>query len=331
MPWEVLFQIAGWLDWLVIAVVVSFAIAGLARGFMLGALDLASMLVSAAVALAAFGPATDAVLRVVQVPRGVAALVTFLGLLVLTQMVYSLAVSFILRAIRPLLFVLMPFGCVNQALGLVPGAIKGVLTAVFLLLPFTLYPIAPPVSAAIEHSGIASRLVSTALSRVADFEAVLGPQAAEGLSLLAPPQTEEGIKLDFGAVGQLAPDPQAEQQMFELVNRERQKAGVRPLVFDDRLRDAARAHSRDMFEKGYFSHVSPTTGSPFDRLRAAGIGFQTAGENLAYAPSVDIAHDGLMNSPGHRANILNPAFGKIGIGAIRSSLRGTMFTQEFTN
>lgn len=326
-----LYRVGGWLDWLTIAVILSFAVAGLARGFLLGALDLASMVVSAAVALAGFGPLTEAVLRVVQVPRGFAALGAFLGLLILTQLVYSFVVRFVLRALRPLFFVLMPFGCVNQVLGLVPGAVKGVLTVVLLLLPFTMYPIAPPLSAAIEQSSIASRLLSSALSRVGDFEALLGPQAAEGLSLLSPPQTEEGIKLDFGAVGDLAPDPQAEQQMFQLVNRERQKAGVPPLTFDDRLRDVARAHSLEMFQKGYFSHDSPTAGSPFDRLRAAGIRFVTAGENLAYAPSVEIAHDGLMNSPGHRANILNPAFGRIGVGAIHSSLRGVMFSQEFTN
>jgi uncharacterized membrane protein required for colicin V production len=100
---------------------------------------------------------------------------------------------------------------------------------------------------------------------------------------------------------------------------------------DEPLLQVARSHSAEMFELHYFAHNSPVTGSPFDRLRRAGIGFVVAGENLAYAPNVQIAHEGLMNSPGHRANILRPEFGRVGIGAIRSQLRGTMFSQEFTN
>jgi uncharacterized protein YkwD len=66
-------------------------------------------------------------------------------------------------------------------------------------------------------------------------------------------------------------------------------------------------------------------------MRAAGIQFVVAGENLAYAPNVDIAQRGLMNSPGHRANILRPEFGHVGIGVIRSAAEGSMFTQDFTN
>ena len=93
----------------------------------------------------------------------------------------------------------------------------------------------------------------------------------------------------------------------------------------------ARDHSLEMFQLDYFSHNSPTSGSPFDRMHAAGIPFGVAGENLAYAPNVDIAHQGLMNSPGHRANILRPEFGHIGIGVIRSQVQGSMFTQDFTN
>jgi uncharacterized protein YkwD len=93
----------------------------------------------------------------------------------------------------------------------------------------------------------------------------------------------------------------------------------------------ARAHSLEMFQLDYFSHTSPTAGSPFDRMHAAGIQFLVAGENLAYAPNVEVAHQGLMNSPGHRANILRPEFGRVGIGVIRSSAQGSMFTQDFTN
>ena len=63
-----------------------------------------------------------------------------------------------------------------------------------------------------------------------------------------------------------------------------------------------------MFQQGFFAHVDQTGTTPFDRMRAGGVSFRAAGENLALAPTVQIAHDGLMNSPGHRANILNPRY-----------------------
>ena len=79
----------------------------------------------------------------------------------------------------------------------------------------------------------------------------------------------------------------------------------------------------------YFGHESPVAGSPFDRLKAAGITYARAGENLAYAQSVAVAHRALMDSPGHRENILRPEFTRIGIGVISAGAYGRMVTQLF--
>ncbi len=84
-----------------------------------------------------------------------------------------------------------------------------------------------------------------------------------------------------------------------------------------------------MFARGYFSHTDPDGKSPFDRIAAAGITYKAAGENLAYAANVDLAHAGLMRSPGHRANILETDFGRVGIGVIDGGIYGRMFTQNF--
>lgn len=119
--------------------------------------------------------------------------------------------------------------------------------------------------------------------------------------------------------------------MLEMINRERGKAGLKPLTADPELTEVARKHSRDMFERGYFSHITPEGHSPFDRMRAANVHFLTAGENLAIAPTLPIAHTGLMNSPGHRANILRPTFGRVGIGIMDGGRRGLMVAQEFRN
>lgn len=122
--------------------------------------------------------------------------------------------------------------------------------------------------------------------------------------------------------------PDAEQEMFAAINRERRDSGLRPLEWCESCADVARAHSRDMYREGYFSHEDLDGNGPFDRMQAANIPYRAAGENLALAPTVEEAHEGLMTSPEHRENILRPAFDEIGIG-IYEGPYGLMFTQLF--
>ena len=96
-----------------------------------------------------------------------------------------------------------------------------------------------------------------------------------------------------------------------------------------RLVDISRKKSKDMIDKNYFGHTSPTYGSPFDALKNNGVSYRYAGENLAGAPTVERAHSGLMNSPGHRANILNPNFTHVGIGIVDGGPYGNLYTQTF--
>lgn len=121
-----------------------------------------------------------------------------------------------------------------------------------------------------------------------------------------------------------------EQRMLDLVNAERSRAGLPALQVDPVLVQLARLKSEDMVAKGYFGHISPTYGSPFAMMDRAGVRYRYAGENLAGAPTVDVAHRALMNSPGHRANILNPHFTHVGIGIARGGPYGYMYTQMFT-
>jgi uncharacterized YkwD family protein len=120
-----------------------------------------------------------------------------------------------------------------------------------------------------------------------------------------------------------------EQKMIDLVNKERQAAGLKPLIVDMDLVKTARMKSQDMIDNNYFAHNSPTYGSPFDLMKSQGITYRYAGENLAGAPTVERAHTGLMNSSGHRANILNPNYTHIGIGIVDGGPYGKMFTQHF--
>jgi len=120
-----------------------------------------------------------------------------------------------------------------------------------------------------------------------------------------------------------------EQKMFNSVNQERAKAGLPALKANGELLKLARLKAQDMINKGYFDHTSPTYGSPFDMMKAAGVSYRYAGENLAGASTVDTAHINLMNSPGHRANILNTNFKEVGIGIINGGPYGKMYVQMF--
>ena len=118
-----------------------------------------------------------------------------------------------------------------------------------------------------------------------------------------------------------------EKKVVELVNAERAKYGLSALTLNAELSAVARAKSQDMKDKNYFSHTSPTYGSPFDMMKSFGIKYKTAGENIAYGyRTPEAVVNGWMNSEGHRANILNASFKEIGVGYVAS---GNYWTQMF--
>ncbi|MGE5557343.1 MAG: CAP domain-containing protein [Bacillota bacterium] len=135
--------------------------------------------------------------------------------------------------------------------------------------------------------------------------------------------------LNLQNTASLKPVPPDEQYIFRQVNAERRKAGLRPLILDRRLVKTARAKSGDMITRRYFSHNSPALGTPFQQIRKAGIPFRTAGENIAGNRSAVSAMRNWMKSPGHRRNILNPRYKRIGIGVIRGGPFEKMMTQHF--
>lgn len=121
-----------------------------------------------------------------------------------------------------------------------------------------------------------------------------------------------------------------EKQVANLVNQERQKAGLKPLQLDTKLSDVARTKSKDMMNKGYFDHQSPTYGSPFDMMKQFGITYNSAGENIAKGQQTpQEVMNAWMNSEGHRANILNGSFTHIGVGFVKDSQGTTYWTQMF--
>lgn len=121
-----------------------------------------------------------------------------------------------------------------------------------------------------------------------------------------------------------------EQEVLTLVNKVRSENGLSPLAWADDVANVARAHSKDMIDRSFFSHTNPDGLSPFDRLNNNGISFRSAAENIAYGQrTAEAVMDAWMNSSGHRANILNKNVTEIGIGAAKNQNGTIYWTQVF--
>lgn len=120
-----------------------------------------------------------------------------------------------------------------------------------------------------------------------------------------------------------------EQEVFNLVNKERTNAGLKALQIDAGLQKVAKEKARDLVNNNYFAHNSPTYGSPFDMMKSFGVSYKTAGENLAGNSTGPRAVSAWMNSEGHRANILNSSFNYTGIGVVESPKYGRVYVQMF--
>lgn len=121
-----------------------------------------------------------------------------------------------------------------------------------------------------------------------------------------------------------------EAQVVQLVNQRRASAGLKPLAHNWELSRVARYKSMDMRDRGYFSHTSPTYGSPFTMMKNFGINYRAAGENIAAGQTTPQAVvEAWMNSPGHRANILSTQFTEIGVGYAAGGSSRHYWTQMF--
>lgn len=120
-----------------------------------------------------------------------------------------------------------------------------------------------------------------------------------------------------------------EKEVFDLINKQRTNNGLATLKNDSEVQRVARIKAQDMVDNNYFSHTSPTYGSPFDMLKSFKISYKTAGENIAGNSSNSSAVTAWMNSSGHKANILNSNFNYTGIGVVSSPKYGKMYVQLF--
>ena len=179
------------------------------------------------------------------------------------------------------------------------------------------------INSALSKCGLNIKSFRSNLSGSTDTTVTATPTPSANTDTTATAPTDTTATTGSGSV-----DNQSfEAQVAELVNEQRAANGLAPLTLSTELSNVARTKSQDMHDNNYFSHTSPTYGSPFDMLKSFGISYRAAGENIAmgYATPEAVV-TAWMNSAGHRANILNASYTQIGVGYVAD---GNYWTQEF--
>lgn len=219
----------------------------------------------------------------------------------------------------------------NWILGIIPALGEGIILVAFLLTAIIALPINPSIKKAVTESKIGNLLLEKTSGVEKDINQVFGGAINDALTYFTiEPDSNAVIKLNTG-IDHLTIDSASESRMLADVNKERTSRGIAPLSVDPQMTAIARAYAMDMWERHYFSHYNPEGETVADRFTAAGISYQVVGENIALAPTEQTAMTGFMNSPGHKANILDAEFHKIGIGVVDNGIYGKMFVQEFMN
>ncbi|WP_158825463.1 CvpA family protein [Mucilaginibacter lacusdianchii] len=316
-----------WIDLLLVLVVLVSVWASVQRGFIISLLELLAWVGSLLIGFVAYQPLATLLQRFIPSLGIWASPLSFIIIVTI--------VRYLLTALANRIIVDVPDrvhdSSVNKLLGIIPGLVNGAIWAALVGTLLLLLPITNPSFNKSRDSKLANQLVGG----VTWMENKLSPIFSEALSHTAPKITaevnnEKSVSLPY-SVKDAKVREDLEVQMLDLVNQERITRGLTALQPDPELAAVARKHSVDMFARSYFSHYTPEGLDPFDRMHKDHIRFLTAGENLALAQTLSIAHTGLMNSPGHRANILNPAYGRVGIGVLDGGIYGLMITQNFRN
>nr|WP_294901029.1 CvpA family protein [uncultured Pedobacter sp.] len=313
---------------LILFLIISLSIYhGYRRGFILGFLELFALATSILVAFYFYQNTALILSKYIQLDERWNLPFAFLVTLLLSRFIIGAILYFLIKQL-PLS---LHKNKVNRYSGLIPGIIRGFFYASLVAMLFLFINLWGGLTQETRESYIANNLTQKIEFIDTKIASDISEQVKKSISKLTiEPESDQTVYLHF-KVEHPVVNEKMENHLLVLVNEERRKFHLPLLVRDTALRTVARAHSLDMFKNGYFSHISLSGSSPFDRITAHHINYTQAGENLALAQTVEIAHIGLMNSPGHRANILNPRYGRVGIGIMDGGIYGIMVTQNFRN
>lgn len=313
-----------WIDLLLALILLLAIIGGWRRGFILGSLALISLAGSLVLGYLFYPYTAKGLDKIFNLGTWLLP-VAFILTTIIARMLIGFVTSYIVNAIPEK----ANHNGINKFLGIVPGAVNGWLFAIIISALLLSLPLKDSITEETRNSKYAGTLAMQSEWANRKLAPVFDDAVRQTMnSLTVSPKSSEKVSLSFKYDKAIA-KPSMEAQMLEMVNKERTARGLKPLNADPEMTAVARAHSNDMFVRGYFSHDNPDGKDPFQRMKAAKVRFYAAGENLALAPTVEIAHTNLMNSPGHKANILNSSFGRLGIGIMDGGYYGLMVSQEF--
>lgn len=309
-------------DLIILVVLVLYGWMGVRRGLYEQTAELLMLLGAFALAFLLYSPLGGVLATLVRLPRGIANLSAFFTI----WLGFEATMGFAWRRVSKKLEA--PPEHV-QRLGIIPALLRAIALILTVLLIIVTAPVPDTLKAQVQNGVLSKPLLQAGQSLQGAFDKVFGSALNDFASIKTIVTDDEGsIPLNFTSKnGKVCAAD--EEKMLELINQERTARGLRALRADAALRDVGREHSKDMLARGYFSHNSPEGKTPFDRMEDAGITYAYAGENIALNANVTRTHEALMNSAGHRANILKPEYTRIGIGCIDAGLRGQMYSQEF--
>lgn len=318
---------ANWVDLVILVIAIFFVLESLNVGFWIMLADFFSFFLSLLISLKTYSFAATFLKNNFSLGRSIANALGFLLIAILAEGILGLIFGRLLTKL-PNKFFKAKY---DKFLAIIPALGEALVLVSFVILLVLSFPINPKIKTDISDSKIGGYLIEKTSGIEAKLNDVFGGIIQDSLTYFTiEPGSKDRVTLN-NETTDLTVDEKAEAEMFKLVNEERKKRGIPELTWKSELVPVARGHAADMWKRHNFGHYSPEGKDVGDRLREAGISYQIAGENLALAPTVQTAHQGLMNSEGHRENILDTRFHNVGIGVIDNGYYGKMFVQVFTD
>src|SRR3989344_1851817 len=279
-----------WVDLIILIILIYFVSEAWRVGFWIILADFLGFMLSLLVALTSYSFTAGILRENFNLPHSVA---NALGFLVTAGVGEAIFGFVFFRLIRKIPYKLRkePW---SRLAAIIPSLGQGLVIVSFILILALGFPIASFIKKDISDSKIGGFLVQKTSGLETKFNEIFGGLVEDSLTYLTvKPGSRESVPIN-SQVEELVVDPDTEKEMLEMVNQERRKKGIIELKLREELVPVARNHAKDMWERKYFGHVSPEGEDVGDRLDKSGVYYEVAGENLALAPTVATAHNGLM-------------------------------------
>jgi uncharacterized protein YkwD len=316
-----------WVDLIILIILVFYATMAWRDGFIFILCDFASFLLSLIVSLRFYKFTADFLKTNFHLSQSISGALGFIT----TSILLEILIGMVLKEIVSHLPQKILKGKFNKLLGVFPAVGEGILLTAFLMTSVIALPVNPAIKKDINESRSGKIVLKETSTLEKYMNSVFGGSVDKALTYFTvEPQSNETFQIPT-TENKLSIDYESEHKMLVDLNNERKKRGLSVLTEDSKYQEIARDYASDLWTRHYFSHYTPEGKSVADRFNEAGINYLVVGENLALSPTEETAHTGLMNSEGHRENILSAEYSKVGIGVIDNGIYGKMFVQEFTN